>query len=184
MSWTAFEFVSHVQGKQQLPLLRQIHYFCLRLHKWMGSPLCPCFYAKFQNFWQKRDLSKQVSCIFIGSSRPWRHFLIGNARKLLMSEKAVNVLMSTNSLVPQETAAWRNPHQSSECDTDSTCCCVRTLKHHYQKRGKCLSPKKFLQHTTGCFLPFSPTHACPGQRSGALAGQLMAGSVEAAAQIR
>lgn len=109
MSWTAFEFVSHVQGKQQLSLLRQIHYFCLRLHKWMGSPLCPRFYAKFQNFWQKRDLSKQVSCIFIGSSRPWRHFLIGNARKLLMSEKAVNVLMSTNSLVPQETAAWRNP---------------------------------------------------------------------------
>lgn len=49
---------------------------------WLATPLPPLW-----NFWQKRDLSKQVTCIFIGSSRPWRHFLKGSARKLLMSVK-------------------------------------------------------------------------------------------------
>ena len=90
MSWNLFTALelstAHVQGRHQLSVFWQMYDFFLCTHKWTGVPLPHPLY-QFWNFWQKRDLSKQVTCIFIGSSRPWRHFLKGSARKLLTSVK-------------------------------------------------------------------------------------------------
>lgn len=90
MSWNLFialePSTAHVQGRHHLSVFRQMYDFFLCTHEWTCVPLPHPLY-QFWNFWQKRDLSKQVTCIFIGSSRPWRHFLKGSARKLLMSVK-------------------------------------------------------------------------------------------------
>lgn len=84
----------------------QIHDSSLWPHKWTGLPTPT---SKFWNFWQKKRPVKTGYLYFYWFLQTMTTFPERQCQETInVCEKEVQVLMSINCLVSQETAAWRN----------------------------------------------------------------------------